>query len=319
MLVAYGLDPASPMAFTATVRRGPDIADQIVFGKPAGTNLVYALVQDGGAVVAVDASLADFCRVGEADLRDTRLFPCADADVRAVTVTTQDAVIYRLVQDSGSVWRLDTPVNAPADQTAAAWLVEQVLGLRQTDIAEKGVRVAVSTTSTNMPGWVVVSQELEKPGALSNLRAKTLLEIESAAVRRLSLKTASGTTVVEWDSERGAWNLMPGEPTAGSAVKPANVAVNAAAVKRLLTALAHVEASGVETLSATPATFARCGLDKPSFVVSVDLSGDTAVHREIILGGAASGGGRYATVGGADAVFIVPRTTVAALTASLTE
>lgn len=321
LLASYGLDPASPAAFTATLRRGPDVADQIVFGKPAGTNLVYALVQDGGAVVAVDSALADFCRVGETDLRDTRLFPCIDADVRAVTVTAQDSVIYRLVQDSGRVWRLDTPVNAPADQTAAAWLVERILRLRQTDLAEKGLRVAVSTTTTNMPGMVVVSPELEKPGALANLRAKTLMEIDSAAVRRLSIKTASGATVVEWDADRNAWNLAPVDAADGTAAaKPAKVAVvNAAAVKRLLTALSRVEAAGVEALSATPAVFARCGLDKPAFVISADLSGDAALHREIILGGAASGGGRYATVGGADAVFIVPRTTVAALTASLTE
>ena len=75
----------------------------------------------------------------------------------------------------------------------------------------------------------------------------------------------------------------------------------------------------METLSATAADFARCSLDKPAFVVAVDLVGGKTVHREIMIGGAASGGGRFATVGGADAVFVLPRTTVSALTASLTQ
>jgi len=318
LLASYGLDPASPTAFTATVRREPDASDQIVFGKSAGTNLVYALVHNGGAVVVVDAALAQFCRVGEAELRDTRLFPCSAADVRSVTLTTEDSVVYRLVQDSGRVWRLDTPVVAPADSTAAAWLVDSVLGLRQADISEKGLVVAVSTGSTNMPAMTVQTPELMKPGVFANLRAKTLLEIDSAAVKRISLKTASGATSIEWDAEREAWNLVPAGQGDAPA-RPPQGAVNAAAVKRLLTALSRVEAGSVETLAATPADFARCGLDNPAFVVAVDLAGDKAVHREILIGSAASGGARFATVGGADAVFVLSRTTVAALTASLTE
>ena len=318
LLASYGLDPASPTAFTATVRRAPDAADQIVFGKSAGTNLVYALVQNGGAVVAVDAALAEFCRVGEAGLRDTRLFPCAAADVKSVTFTTPDSVIYRLVQDTNRVWRLDTPVDAPADPSAAAWLVEHVLGLRQADLAEKGVGVAVATAATNMPAISVLTPDLTKSGIFANLRAKTLLELDPAAVRRISLRTASGVTAVEWDAERGAWNLMPAAQ-GDAPPKPPVGAVNEAAVKRLLTALARVEAASVETLSATAADFARCSLDKPAFVLAVDLVGGKTVHREIMIGGAASGGGRFATVGGADAVFVLPRTTVSALTASLTE
>jgi len=318
LLASYGLDPASPTAFTATIRRVPDATDQIVFGKPAGTNLVYALIQNGGAVVAVDSALADFCRVGEAGLRDTRLFPCAAAEVRSVSFTTSDSVIYRLVQDTNRVWRLDTPVNAPADASAASWLVEHVLGLRQADLAEKGVGVAIATATTNMPAHIVSTPDLMKPGTFANLRAKTLFEVDPASVRRVSLKTASGSTTVEWDTERSAWNLVL-SASGDEPPKPPSGAVNEAAVKRLLTALSRVEAASVETLSATSGDFTRCGLDKPAFVVAIDLAGDNAVHREVVIGGAASGGGRFATVGGADAVFILPRTTIAALTASIIE
>jgi hypothetical protein len=54
-------------------------------------------------------------------------------------------------------------------------------------------------------------------------------------------------------------------------------------------------------------------------VVAVDVEAPGAARRNILLGGAASGGGRYATVGGADAVFVISKQTAAALTAELVE
>ncbi len=318
LLASYGLDPASPSAFAVTVRKLPDSSDQIVFGKPAASNLVYALVQNGSAVAAVDSSLAELCRVSEADLRDTRLFPCSATDVRSITITTPESVMYRLVQYEDRLWRMDAPVNAPADPASSAWLVDAVLRLRHADLAEGGVGVAVSTSGTNMPAVTVSIPELNRPGMLANLRAKTLFAIEKSSVRRLLVKTASGATAVEWDAERGAWDIMP-TGSGDDSAKPAPKAVNPAAVARLLDALVEVKADSVEKLSATSADFVRCGLDNPAFTVAVDLSGGKVLHREVVIGGAAPGGGRYATVGGADAVFVLSPSTVAALTASITE
>ena len=65
--------------------------------------------------------------------------------------------------------------------------------------------------------------------------------------------------------------------------------------------------------------FKRCGLVRPAFTIAVDVDATDAVRRNLLLGNAAPGGGRYATAGGADAIFIISRETVAALTVPLVE
>ena len=115
---------------------------------------------------------------------------------------------------------------------------------------------------------------------------------------------------VALDAERGVWNL-----DAGSA--PASVRV--AGIRRLLTALTRVEAAAVETVAASPDDLRRCGLGAPALVIAIDCEGADAVRRNLMLGAPADGGGRYATVGGADAIFVLDRGTVANLMVSITE
>jgi len=43
------------------------------------------------------------------------------------------------------------------------------------------------------------------------------------------------------------------------------------------------------------------------------------VRQNVLIGGTAPGGGRYATVGGADAVFVISRRTAADFTTPLAE
>ena len=75
-LVSYGLDAG----LSVTVRGAADYTEQIMFGRSAGTNLVWALVRNGTAVVSVDAALAERCRADSASLRDTRVFPFAEGE-----------------------------------------------------------------------------------------------------------------------------------------------------------------------------------------------------------------------------------------------
>ena len=78
-------------------------------------------------------------------------------------------------------------------------------------------------------------------------------------------------------------------------------------------------AASVETLTASPDDLRRCGLDAPALVIALDFEGADAVRRNLMLGARAPDGGRYATVGGADAVFVLDRATAAALMVSITE
>lgn len=315
-LVPYGLDAG----LSVTVRGTANDTEQVVFGRSAGTNLVWALVRNGTAVVSVDAALAARCQADSASLRDTRVFPFAEGETVTSVSFTAGPAVYVLSQDSNSVWRIESPVVAPADQPKVAEFMERLLRLRQNDVSDEGragderVLVSVSTTVTNRPGLAVSVELLGGRSAFADLRSKTLLAIDPATVRRLTARPESGVeTAVRLNVERGAWDLVRGEGASDAR------RVNDEAVKALLSALARVEATGVETLAATADDLRRCGLDKPAFVLAVDVDAADAVRQNILIGGSAPGGGRYATVGGADAVFVISRRTAADFTAPLAE
>lgn len=315
-LVPYGLDAG----LSVTVRGAAGLSEQIVFGHQAGTNLVWALVRNGTSVVKLEADLAERCRVGGETLRDTRVFPLADGEtLKSVSVVAGPAV-YVLAQVTNDEWRIEAPVVAPADQEKASAFVERLLRLRQDDVSdekqagEDRVLVSLSTSVTNRPGLSVQASLFGGKTAFADLRSKTLLKIDPATVRRLSVRTDSGAeTAMQWNSDRKAWDLVRGKDATDTR------RINDAAVKGLISALARVEATGVETLAASADDLRRCGLDKPAFTIAVDVDSADAVRQNVLLGGSAPGGGRYATVGGADAVFVLSRRTVADFTAPLAE
>ena len=314
-LEPYGL--GADVGHAVTVRSASGSAEQIVFGARAGTNLVYALVQNGTTVVTLDAALADLCRAGGASFRDTRVFPLAEGErIRAVSFTT-GALVYVLAQGTNGFWRFEAPVVAPADSAAVAAMVDRVLRLRSDDVPDAvpdgdAVRVSVTTTVAARPGVTVPKRVFEGCAAFADLRSKVLFELDPAAVRRLTVRTKDGPAVATVrDAARATWLL-----DASAGAKPATV--SAERVNKLLAALTRLEAVGVETVAATPDDFRRCGLDAPQLTVAVDF--DAAVPRKnLLLGGVAPGGGRYATAGGADAVFILSRAVVAGLAIPITE
>ena len=312
-LAPYGL--SSDAGFAVTVRAASGAAEQIVFGAHRGTNLVYALVQNGTAVVAVDAALAELCRAGGASFRDSRVFPLGAGERLASVSLTAGSLVYVLAQGTNGVWRLEAPVVAQADPAAAAAMVDRVLRMRRSDVPDSppekdGVRVSVATSAGVQPGVVVPAAFFEGCGAFADLRSKTLLALDPASVRRISVtpKGAAGITVAP-SADRSKWNIEGGPP--------ATVSVDA--VKKLLTALTRVDAAAVETVAATPDDLRRCGLDVPELTIAIDFEQADSTRRNLLLGGVAAGGGRYATVGGADAVFILSRAVVQALTVKIAE
>lgn len=314
-LVPYGL--AADVALSVTVRGASGVSESILFGGVAGTNRVWALVRNGTAVVTVNAALAELCRTREAAFRDTRVFTFAAGErLKSVSLSAGD-LVYVLGHDTDGGWRLETPVVAPADQATAAALVEKILKLKQSDLAPAGgapgpkpLHVALSTTVSARAGVAVPAAYFGKAASLADLRSKTMLTLDPVDVRRLAVRRANAAEVAAvFDPARATWSLE--RPVDGRRANPA-------AIKAILTAMTRVDAIGVETVAATRNDFRRCGLDVPACLVTVDMEAATTARRNVQIGGAAPGGGRYATVGGADAVFILSRQTAAALMADLT-
>ena len=314
-LSPYGLGVDAGQA--VTVRTATGAAEQIVFGARAGTNLVYALVRNGTAVVTVDVALADLCRAGGASFRDTRFFPLGEGERLKAISFEAGALVYVLAQGANDLWRLEAPVAAPADPVAAAAMADRVLRLRRSDVpdvipAEDAVRVSVTTTAGARPGVVVPKTVFADCGALADLRSKMVQELDPAAVRRISVHPREGAAVaVRRDAAHMPWVL---DSSAGGGLRR----VSLEHVKKLFAALTRTEAVGVETVAATPEDYVRCGLREPLVTIAVDFDG-AAARRNLLLGGVAPGGGRYASAGGADAIFILSRASVADLTIPITE
>lgn len=302
LLASYGLDSESAVTVTLHSRGGAD--RQVAFGKEASDGLVYALVQNSGAVVSVPGALKDLA--GGADFTDSRLFPFDVAQISRVSIA-DGAVNYLLAKDAATgEWRLDAPVAAPADKAAAESFVTHLASLKFSDRDPEGLVVSLTT---NAPP-VAVSRAAALAGhSLVDLRSRRILKVAPADVKRIESTSADAEkpAVVVFDKDLRAWVVE----ASGRPGVPAAPAIDAA-----LAALNPLEAEKVVTLKASVADLRRYGLEKPQTTIAVDSEGAGSLRRNILIGGRAQGG-YFATVGSSDAVFIISNSVARRLMASI--
>ena len=305
LLSGYGLDPDS--AITVSLRCGDGEDRRVSFGAAADDASVYALVQNGGAVVTVDAALRDAVLQVPAKLSDSRPFPLEASAVAAFAVADGD-VTCALAREQDGAWRLESPVAAPADAKAAEALLHRILALSAADAGDGGDAVSVSV-GTNSEAVAVSRRRLLGDMRLEDLRSREVLAVDPALVTRLVSSTAGQKPVsVVYSRERTAWSPESAE---------GNAVADEAAIAKVLAALNPLRASGVVALKASAADLGRYGLDRPALTLAVDRGGEGMVRRNVLVGGKAPDGGRYATVGSADAIFTIPRETMKLLSLSL--
>lgn len=305
LLSGYGLDPDS--AITVSLRCGDGEDRRVSFGAAADDASVYALVQNGGAVVTVDAALRDAVLQVPAKLSDSRPFPLEASAVAAFAVADGD-VNCALAREQDGAWRLESPVAAPADAKAAEALLLRILALSAADAGDGGDAVSVSV-GTNSEAVAVSRRRLLGDMRLEDLRSREVLAVDPALVTRLVSSTAGQKPVsVVYSRERTAWSPESAE---------GNAVADEAAIAKVLAALNPLRASGVVALKASAADLGRYGLDRPALTLAVDRGGEGMVRRNVLVGGKAPDGGRYATVGSADAIFTIPRETMKLLSLSL--
>jgi hypothetical protein len=112
---------------------------------------------------------------------------------------------------------------------------------------------------------------------------------------------------VVYDLDRRAWNVES-SPSGGVA--------SAAAIESMLGALSPLRAESVVALRVGPGGLGRYGLETPAHVIAVDRSEEGSVRRNVLVGDKAPGG-RYATFGSSEEVFVLGEETVRRLTAPL--
>ena len=307
LLATYGLDPETSV--TVTLKRPGGVNDSISFGKGADEKTVYALVHNGGSVVTVPAALKDAALQDVARFADARLFTAAAEGVASFSLAENGTTLAfsRLGRDA---WRMDAPIAAPADADAVALLLSRILALTSADLDANGA--VVSLGGDAKPVAVARLALFPEGGGFERFRSKEVVRFAEGEIRRLvssrGTNEASNVSVV-YEREGKAWNVEKA---------PEGAVVSEAGVARVLAALAPLRAVRVERLKVAAAELARYGLESPGLRLAVDPDRESAVRRNILVG-AKTEGGSFATVGAADAVFVIPPAAVEALSSPLVE
>ena len=301
LLAGYGLDPESSV--TVTLKTVDGAVGQASFGKDAGDGLVYALAQNGGAVVTMSAALKDVVAQETALFSDPRLFPLEARKVTAFTVVDDD-VSYALSRGADGGWRLESPIFAPADKSAVESLLARLLALSPADADASGVSVAFSSDAKPVR---VSRKSALGDGSFEQLRSTEVVKIDPTLVKRL-VRTFGGKPVtIAYARDRRVWDVET-EGASGS--------VDDKAVETVLSAINPLTAKRVEKLKVKAEDLAGYGLDHPFMTLAVDQDRDDVVRRNLMIG-APTDGGRFATVGASDAVFVLSSETVSKLTLPL--
>lgn len=306
LLAGFGLDPES--AITVTLKEIGGYDRQLSFGKPAGENLVYALVRGGTVVVTVASSLKDAVAPESGLLADSRLFPAEARSVTAFTIA-DGAVSCALARGTGAdaSWRLESPVAAPADCAVVDELLARLLALSPAEADETGLSIAIPAGSKP----VVVSRASALGDVrIEDLRSKEIAKIDTALVKRLVSTSGGSSIAVVYARDRRVWSV---EAEGGPA------SADEKSIAAVLAALNPLVAVRVERLKASASELAAYGLDEPFLTLAVDQDREDAVRRNVILGARAPDGGRYATVGSADAVFVISDAVVESLSRKLAD
>lgn len=303
LLAGYGLDPES--AITLTLKGVDGIDRQVSFGKESSDGLVYALTQNAGSVVTVDASLKDMVLSDTESLIDRRLFSVDESAVSFVSIIDGDVQCI-LAKGQDGLWRMDAPVSALADSVAVSDLVSRLLSLNvRGESADDDVKVSVSTNSAaiSVPRDVVLAE-----GGFEAFRSREIASVSALQIRRLVVTRRNVSPVaVVYDLDRRAWNV---ETSSSKGVADVT-AIDA--ILRLLDPFMAVE---TVKLRVGPSELARYGLADPMCSIAIDRAQEDSLRRNIRIGDKVNGG-YYATFGSADAVFVISEDAVGILTTPL--
>ena len=283
---AHGLGDAE--GFTVSLRDTFGAVEKVVFGSADGTNAVWALTPEG-AVVHVRAELLGKCRSRQRELEDTRIFPVEASQVISFSVSEGFPAYVVSRQSVAAPWMVVSPVDAVADAKVVDALLAKMLSLRGVELVPEGsdgaLTVSVGTSSTNFNARYVFGNMMMQDVRLSDILGKTMIRCCRERVRNIPVKTAAGD----------AWN--------------------AKTLDGVVAALeSGIVAERVETVVLRAEDFERYGFNRPAYTISFELNDAASSLRRMLIGSVAPEGGRYAMIGGLDAVFVLPASVVSVLT-----
>ena len=293
-LSGYGLDADNAIVCVFRCEGGEE--KRLLIGSDAGEGEVYALVHDGASIVTIDKDLKDILMRDSRLFTDPRLFPIEDTAVRSFSLE-RGSVECALARDAAGSWRLDKPIAAPADKEIAERFLARILALTQNELSAEGLTVSVNT---NAERFTVDAKSVLGKDDLESLRSKEMIAVDPALVKRLVVSAGGKSSVTLVHSrEQNTWSVESGE--AGGIREKAD----ADKIAGMLAVLNPLKALRTVSLGAAPEAMAVYGLDKPYLTVAIDQDREDAVRRNLLIGDKTEGG-RFATIGVSDAIFVLP-------------
>jgi hypothetical protein len=350
----YGL--ASDVALQVTVQElaGAE-PGRVVFGNRCDgeDTLRYVLMPGGGTVAVASNTVFEAFQCSPADLRDMRLFLEKPQNVKRLEIA-MDGLLFVLTQN-GALWQMESPVAMRLDQSRVSAALGQLLRLTADSVSDKAdtaqatdtaeaqtqpqpqpvsqmelltdngaFRVAFAqgdtaedfyrVTMTNNPVVYHVAASNVPPAFLNVQDAlalcdRTVLSLTNGAIRRVTVKRPDGTSE-SLQRESGADS---GWRSAGEDARE----IDPAAVKPFLAAVSLLTVERIEKPFAAPAGADPYELKSPWLEITLDVNAADAIRKTIIIGKEAPDGGRYATLRGQDAVFVLSAETLSVLEKNL--
>ena len=306
LLAGYGLDPDA--AVTVTLKDVDGADRRVSFGKEAQDGKVYALVHGGAAIATLPASLKAQAEQDAAMFMDLRLFPTDSRSVGAFSLVDRE-VLYAFVRGKDGGWSIESPIVARADDSAVDAVLSRVLSLSTTDSVAADRDGVVVTLSTNATKAVVSRMSVFGSMTPESLRSTEIMRIDPKLVKRIvrTCGAETGPVSVVYDRERKLWTAENG----AAATVP-----NRKGIESVLLSVNPLRALKIEKLKVLAADLDDYGLDKPFLTIAIDQEVDAAVRRNIMVGKRTKGG-RFATIGASDAVFVVDDAALELLSADI--
>lgn len=310
-LSAYGLDAETAISVVLRCLDGTD--HRVLLGQDVEPNCTYALIHNGAAIVTIDASFKSILLQGERAFSDSRLFPVEESTVRTFSILADD-ISYVLTRSASGAWNLESPVKAAAADEVVSDVLGRLVSLTSADLAADGLQISIAT---NLIPCVVSAEAALGGRRLDDLRSKEILSLDPMLVRRLVLtyngKSVPPPAAVTYSRERRMWDVEVGADEISERMADED------GIRRVLAALQSLNAVRIESIAARPTDLVRYGLETPYCSLAVDQEKEGSVRRNILIGAKAEDGGRYATVGSSEAVFVLSSKTLAELLSPLVE
>lgn len=292
VLSGYGLDGDG----TLKVSIGGDDGRETRFsiGKEAGDGSCYVLTDLGRSIVTIDDDMKVRLLSGADTLADNRIFPYELDQVTALRIR-QNGDDFLFKKGTDRLWRFESPLSAEVDEANMTSLLTRILSFTHEETVAGGIGVTVNEDGESADLAKVM---LFKDCGIEDLRSREIIKIAPDTIKRI---VVGGGSVVEtksvvYDFNRRSWIA---ERPAGA------LKVNDEAVKSILSLFSSLMAEKIVKLRPNPQDIRDFGLEEPYLIVSIDRSQFDVPRKNLIIGKETEGG-RYATLGATDAIFILP-------------